>query len=416
MKQYCQKCILPEDYPGIRFNEEGVCNFCFNYETQCADLGGEKLAELIKATRKNGKFDCVVPLNGGKDSAYILYYAVKHLKLKAIAVTYDSGFQTEAARSNIRKVCKALNVPLVIRKSHITGKMLKLNLLIGKAGGEDQDGGDNKGNIRDCGNCEMMLRTAALRLTRKFNAPLIFWGPYCIENELSGKSMNASNKGWGKGWGKREWSFGEKTYEKFTNMIFTPRGKTEKYLRIFGWNIPPKRLFLTIRYQFWNVIQRISQKVPLKFRFASRGQIPPTGQNPKFVMCHDYVDFFNYTGGGNSPAENMRVLKEELGWRPPENKEHCFDCDIHWLDNYFHLQRNHISMDGAKFCKQIRKGQLTREEALIREGFIQESIPKECNRILKRIGLAKLIFPDVQDHISLKPNECLMKCGHGNHK
>lgn len=416
MKKYCQKCILPEDYPGIHFNEEGVCNFCLNYKTQNTRLGGETLIELINATPRNGKFDCVVPLNGGLDSTCILYYAVKHLKLKAIAINYDSGFQTEIVRSNVHKVCNTLNVPLVIRKSHFTGKMLKLNLLIGKAGGEDKDGGDNKGSLRNCGNCEMMLRSAALSVAGKYNVPLIFWGAHCIEDELSGKLTNASNKSWGKGWGKREWSFGEKTYERLTGMVFTPRGKTEKYLRLLGWNIPPKRLFLTIRYQFWNVIQRISFGVPLKFRFSSRGQIPLTEQNPKFVMFHDYVDFLNDTSGGNSPAENIRVLKEELGWRHPENKESCFDCQIHWFGNYFHLQRNHISMDGAKFCKQVREGQLTREEALFKEKLIQESIPKECNRILKRIGLAKLILPDVQDHNSLKPNECLMKCGHRNHQ
>ena len=27
----CKRCVLPESYPGITFNEEGVCNFCLNY-------------------------------------------------------------------------------------------------------------------------------------------------------------------------------------------------------------------------------------------------------------------------------------------------------------------------------------------------------------------------------------------------
>ena len=24
----CKNCVLPESFPGIRFNEEGICNYC----------------------------------------------------------------------------------------------------------------------------------------------------------------------------------------------------------------------------------------------------------------------------------------------------------------------------------------------------------------------------------------------------
>ena len=28
----CNKCILPVNYPGIRFDRNGVCNYCKDYE------------------------------------------------------------------------------------------------------------------------------------------------------------------------------------------------------------------------------------------------------------------------------------------------------------------------------------------------------------------------------------------------
>ena len=28
----CVKCILSETFPGIRFNEDGVCNFCIAFK------------------------------------------------------------------------------------------------------------------------------------------------------------------------------------------------------------------------------------------------------------------------------------------------------------------------------------------------------------------------------------------------
>ena len=29
----CKKCILPETYPFIKFNNEGICNYCLNNST-----------------------------------------------------------------------------------------------------------------------------------------------------------------------------------------------------------------------------------------------------------------------------------------------------------------------------------------------------------------------------------------------
>lgn len=42
----------------------------------------------------------VIPISGGKDSTFVLYYAVKTLGLRAIAVNYDSGLQSDLAEKN----------------------------------------------------------------------------------------------------------------------------------------------------------------------------------------------------------------------------------------------------------------------------------------------------------------------------
>jgi hypothetical protein len=83
--KYCKECIMPESYPGVSFDHEGICNLCTDYKPQRC-LGEGKLVELIASSEKKGEYDSVVPLSGGKDSTYILYHAVKKLKLKCIAV------------------------------------------------------------------------------------------------------------------------------------------------------------------------------------------------------------------------------------------------------------------------------------------------------------------------------------------
>jgi Predicted ATPase of the PP-loop superfamily implicated in cell cycle control len=45
----------------------------------------------------------LVPLSGGKDSIYVLYYMVKKLGLKSLAIHFDNRVQTQIAHSNIKK-------------------------------------------------------------------------------------------------------------------------------------------------------------------------------------------------------------------------------------------------------------------------------------------------------------------------
>ena len=81
----CAKCILPENYPGITFNEEGICNHCFTYKKK-KYFGDKALKEKIgsylerKKDRKKD-YDCVLGLSGGRDSFCLLYYFVKILNI-----------------------------------------------------------------------------------------------------------------------------------------------------------------------------------------------------------------------------------------------------------------------------------------------------------------------------------------------
>ena len=41
----CTRCILPETFPGIRFDEKGVCNYCTSYHP-IKVLGETKLKKI----------------------------------------------------------------------------------------------------------------------------------------------------------------------------------------------------------------------------------------------------------------------------------------------------------------------------------------------------------------------------------
>jgi len=122
----CTRCILPETYPNIWFDDKGVCNFCnehqpmdaFKTQLEKKQKELEQIIESAKTTRreKNGPYDAIVPISGGKDSTYIAYL-MKHIHgLKILALTYDNGMLTDYAKKNVWRAADKLDVDLEVIK------------------------------------------------------------------------------------------------------------------------------------------------------------------------------------------------------------------------------------------------------------------------------------------------------------
>lgn len=115
--QICSRCILDTTVPGINFDENGVCNYCklhdkFEQLYPLDEKGQLILNEKIARIKKKGKgkkYDCIVGLSGGRDSCYMIDWAVKS-GLKPLAVFYDSGWYSDQSKENITKVAGKLGV------------------------------------------------------------------------------------------------------------------------------------------------------------------------------------------------------------------------------------------------------------------------------------------------------------------
>ncbi len=118
----CQKCILPETFPFISFDEGGICNYCRDYkETKLNSV--ENLRQIVDAyRRKNGQPDCVVGISGGRDSSFGLHYIKKVLNMNPVAFTYDWGMSTDLAVRNMSRLCEKLDVRLVRVEADINKK------------------------------------------------------------------------------------------------------------------------------------------------------------------------------------------------------------------------------------------------------------------------------------------------------
>jgi N-acetyl sugar amidotransferase len=114
----CSRCVLDTTVPEIKFDEQGVCQYCKIYDEldkiyPAAGLAKrlDQVVSKIKASGESKKYDCIVGVSGGTDSTYTLYTAIQ-LGLRPLAVHFDNGWNSKIAVANIKRVCTMFNVEL----------------------------------------------------------------------------------------------------------------------------------------------------------------------------------------------------------------------------------------------------------------------------------------------------------------
>lgn len=172
MVKRCTRCVTPETWPGIRFDREGVCNLCRAFERRWSHwLASEKarqrslshLNRLVRHAkrRSGGQYDIMVPISGGKDSLYVLYWLRKNCDARILTYTYDNGLLDPRASENIAKATSALDVPHIMETLPFQHELLRHFLT-------------RTGNF--CGACVIPYLIGAHRLARKKQIPLLVFG------------------------------------------------------------------------------------------------------------------------------------------------------------------------------------------------------------------------------------------------
>ena len=371
----CKRCIMPVEYPGITFDSEGVCSHCTRHERNTVSndtqsLGKDKLLEMIRSGKKAGEYDCVVPLSGGKDSVYVLYYSVRELGLRPLAVTYGSGFLTQIAMENVHNACDALNVPCVIKKANknIQDRLLRESLRISETIGSF---------VRTCLNCSTLIQAIPIKVAKQRRIPFVLWGDSVRESVRLVKMRS-----------KLETA----KYEDIrSNGLIT--NVVEKVSKLREVNMTPCKIIRIspklLRYRLLSIYQLLSLGVPLKnaifpnigFAFPKKG--------PQVIHFFDYVDW--------DPVGGTVVLARELGWKHPPNRKSRFDCCLYCFADHAVLQADGISADGVIACNLIREGLLSREEALQAEQLRERTVVEECERIISELGLDDFVLPALRN-------------------
>jgi len=174
----CTRCILPETFPGIRFDEEGVCQYCRRMpdaERRAAQKARlrTRFEELVRQVRTRPGYHCLIGWSGGKDSTYILWLLRKQYDLRILAFTFDLGFVSPAAFKNMRVVAENLGVDHVIVKPRFD---LLRNIFLAsmQPGMYPPRALERASGI--CNSCMAMAKGIGLRMALERGIPILAYG------------------------------------------------------------------------------------------------------------------------------------------------------------------------------------------------------------------------------------------------
>jgi hypothetical protein len=305
MTQLCARCVLPSTFPNISFDAEGMCCFCARPETthqnQFDARQRQEFEHIVHASKGRFAYDALCCYSGGKDSTYMLKMMVRDLGLNVLAFTLDNGFITEQSKQNIVKVVDMLAVDhLFFKPARAFMTRMYKEAVFGDL---NQTRGNYITRISDiCLSCISVVNTCAARLALSYRIPMIFAGftPGQIPRAVI----------------KNNHRFYRQTYQQHRDHWNARLGShAEQYLDL------PDDSFEIYQMSPYLVFEK----------------------SEAFIL------------------DEIR----ELGWVHPEQLDGCTsNCALNVVGNLCHEKKYGFHPYALELSKLIRKGLLTRDEAL----------------------------------------------------
>jgi N-acetyl sugar amidotransferase len=102
--RYCRRCIMPDTRPRIVFDADGVCNACRHADEKARidwDARRAEFIDLIAPYRsRDGRWDCLVPWSGGKDSSTIAWRLKFEFGMNPLLVTFSPLLPNDVGARN----------------------------------------------------------------------------------------------------------------------------------------------------------------------------------------------------------------------------------------------------------------------------------------------------------------------------
>jgi hypothetical protein len=315
----CTRCVLPETFPGIIFDDKGVCNYCSEYvekDTDDVSIHFTNEDDLKKALQKykdpSKKYDLLVALSGGVDSGFTLINIVEKYGLRPLVFHSDHGWDDKIATNNVEKLSKELDVDLLIWKNDLTF-MRKLFKYFNES---------DQLEVSPCYACGNMLYLNGLEIADKFGIQLVVNG----YSKGQAAMMHDMRKA-------RDW------YSIMIEVILETGD----------------REFLNKFTKKWELLEK---QVIYQGRQDLERDIDPD----KIL----FIPFFVFKFYKTDKETLQKICKARFDWQPINDgyPARTTNCKMIWLNSYMDLKKRNYTHYHDEYSTLIRAGEISREQAL----------------------------------------------------
>jgi len=343
--QYCARCCMPSTSEGTIFDELGICRACQSSEQKMHinwKERGIKLKEVLDEFKaKSGdNYDCLVPISGGKDSAFQLHVLVKVFGMKPLAVTFSHNWFTEVGNYNLWNILEKLNVDHLMFTPNrgLISKIARQSLY----------------NIGDsCWHCHAGIGAFPLQAAIKFKIPLIIWGESIAE---AGNKVSYMDNG------------GE------------PIPFDENYYLKVSSKVSPEKM----------VTEDLTMKDLYPFKLPEKEEV----KNANIFGIH-LGDYMFWDG-----ERQTEFIKKEYDWKEDDvegtyKRYKSVECKMPGVHDYSKFVKRGFGRTTDHVSQDVRNGLMTRQEAfkLIRE--IEPKRPEVLDDYLKITEFSEQEFYDI---------------------
>jgi hypothetical protein len=316
----CSACVLPESYPGITFDERGVCNYCLGHRNRRL-RGKETLRARIEPYRDHARrtgqpYDCIVALSGGRDSTYVAHYAVRELGLRVLLYTFDNGFMPEQTKQNLMNTARLLGMDHIVQEST---QMMK--------------------NVK---------HVLSSWVHRPSPAMIGFLCTGCRTGYERGLASTAREHGLG----LAITGGGEPEGRSFAQRLLSPDQRVGKGLSLVRGAL--REVARNPRYVYdLGFVGRLATEFFYRFGYKARAKT-------KMVSLFRYIAW--------DEARIVDVIQGELGWQKPSHSSSSWraDCKVNELKNYLYARTLGFTKHDTLLSGMVRSSSMSRERALER--------------------------------------------------
>jgi len=346
---------MPVTRPHTEFDDDGVCSGCRSYEARKDidwDAREQELFKILDRYRsKDGYYDCVIPVSGGKDS-HCQIIKLLDLGMKPLAVNGVTDDLSDIGRYNLDN----------IRELGVDSMEVAVNPIVRRK--------INKIALTRLGDISwpehIAIFTFPIWISVRMNIPLVIWGENG-QNEFGGPASQAKSNTLGADWIHE---FGSLLGMRPSDLI-GQEGITAEDLILYQY--PPK---------------------------DELNRVGVTGLYLGYYYSWNFFDNFEKAKKYGFKPYSDRVENQLVSF---ENLDNC-QMGIH---DYFAFLKYGLGRATSQACMMIRRDLITREEAIEKRKEIDGKFPwtylgKDLKDILEPIGMTVDEFIQVCDQFTNK--------------